>query len=537
VSGSDEALRRLRAILVAISRRTDYGIRIVDDSHNTAVLYDDKVVVIGNKTIPDDFRKYPKFFTLLQQGLAAHESAHIKYTAHTVTARKSWASKKDKSGLATHIEGVVADKVTNTNTLLHYKYDFGKYLKSAMDALGRCWYEHIKEDLESGEITKNDLIVSLVGLKGLYGLGDDLMKDDETKRAVDKCVNILSEVSYDITTEKTLKTCEQIYAELSKYAEPTEKLRGIPTFLGGLLVLKADDQSLRLARAMEAEEGGDKEGGKILGSTVSAGSGSGLEIPSPKINLADYNRRLERYTSEVNKILNMLKKNLNPVQERERWRSKGRFMSEILGQAYVHGQRHDVSDVYQRNETVFEKKNVAICLLLDLSGSMDIDAAKDILTILTEVGLRYLKDEQLAILTFGSSFQKIKVFVESAYYTRGRIGGTECLGGTTMAPPLRALRRMFNSLRGNGNFEKVLVIGSDFSLYDEKETREEIKNLTDDDVRVVGVGLCHSGIWQVKKFTKYATYVNKAAELPEKFVKIYMDATNSYAKQRIPIFA
>jgi len=555
-----EKFKDLWAIIVAITRRTDINLVVTNEWPGTFT--DFKNIVISNLVIPSKLRAYPQTFKRLQDGLATHEAGHWRYTLPYVDILKMWGKKHNNTLLARYVDNMVADKITNSNLLMAYRHDLGIRLSELMGVIGRSWCESLKDETKKiaatapwlpKEILESVNLPALVGMRGLYGVDvSDVIANKEEQKEIDKCVEILDKVAYSTVPKDIIQACDQIHKILKEKLDEAlsntlfkaefiklKKVRDyvgktIPVFLGGLLELEGDTESISRAKEEAEEEKARAE--RKLQAGVKAGPGSGLEIPAPAPNLEEYGRLVQKNATEITRLLNLLKKRLTQQIEKNRWQKRGRFMSEVLGKSYVSSLRKEINNIYQKKDIIVEKKRVFLGLLVDISASMDIMDAKDALTIIGETGLRWLKDEQLSILVFGSEFQKIKVFVEPSHTTRSRIGGVQCLGGTVMEKPLEALHKMFNSLRGDENTRKILVICSDFQVEFGSKINKEVKKQIDlcerDGITVLGVGLCGSDLQSVKKYVKgdQATYVDNIRQLPELFYDIYQKATESYKK-------
>lgn len=243
-----------------------------------------------------------------------------------------------------------------------------------------------------------------------------------------------------------------------------------------------------------------------------AGRGAGLESPSPVPDEGAYISLVNRNMPYITTLLNKMKRLMQQKLRHMKFQKSGKLMAKQLARACI--QRRPVENIYTRKRFYMQKQSVRLTLVVDMSGSMSTSQARDALTTIAEVGGRWLNDEDFAVFVFGDSYQKVKAFGESYRNTRARIGGVQCMGGTELAPCLRQIHRMYKSYIDN--HKQVVLIVSDFCVFDEPETTEVLKMMRRDGIIPVGVGYCGTSLENVRSFTgKNSTYVRSVSELPD----------------------
>jgi len=259
----------------------------------------------------------------------------------------------------------------------------------------------------------------------------------------------------------------------------------LPRELGGCMDTEASSE---LAEELEAEENEDAENEPAYspgGTKTAAGTGSGRNIPAPEPNSDVYTRLVHTCQPHIQRLLSMLRRQLGMVTKKARYTKHGRLMGEVITRAFVQSRRRPVNNIYQHQLVQPGHEEVTWLLLVDLSGSVSTMRAMQALTIIAEVAGKYLKDEDFAVMVFGSEYAKVKTFTEKYQYTKQRIGGLRCMGGTNMHAPLEEIRKLFRARR-NGH-RQVLVIYSDFAVDHPPKTQELIKELQSDGVEVLGI--------------------------------------------------
>jgi hypothetical protein len=276
---------------------------------------------------------------------------------------------------------------------------------------------------------------------------------------------------------------------------------------------------------------GSKEPGIPGGQGGQKGGGGGAEgiKPNPP-NPQDFNMRRSRLLQQINKMKNMLKLQSKPVYEYERFRRSGRLMTPILGKVMGSASRREVSNIYTQTRTRFEKQDATLFLLIDVSGSTDIDMMKDALVLLAEAAGSWIPDENFGIYTFGSYFKKVKEIDEQYENVKYRIGGVDMEGATNILMSLEHLEKTIKGIRKPGT--KTLLIVTDFGFgEDDSLIREKIKAI--ERLNTIVVGICHqsgaSSAGDLRKIHEYAKHYGdfalvdmvKVEDLPDNFFEIY----------------
>lgn len=242
----------------------------------------------------------------------------------------------------------------------------------------------------------------------------------------------------------------------------------IPTFNGGKMDEPDAPEShlrewLEHDKATEEELERKKELNKERGKR--GGVGSGKSVKPPDVNLSDFNERRSRLSKQITEMKDMLKFKTAPKMVTQKYQQRGRMMPGILARAALAAQRSPVQDIYQRRQFQYEENDVIMALLVDMSGSTDIETMKDSFVLLSEAASSWMPQENFSLWAFGDVFQRIKDFTEDYQHIKGRIGGMACLGGTMLGPPLGMIGKLFHEMRKRGGVKMMLVL-SDFALGD-----------------------------------------------------------------------
>jgi len=255
--------------------------------------------------------------------------------------------------------------------------------------------------------------------------------------------------------------------------------------------------------------------------------GDGKEIPPPPSNIEDYNRRLTRLTPIINQLLKKLKLAMRPRLKEEKFRKSGRLMTEVIGKAYSSSFSRKVEDIYKGYKRSIEKTPILAAVIVDISGSMSLAVSKDICTILMEVLGRWLRDSDFMLVTFESSYTRIKTFKEAYHNTRYRIGGFTLAhqGGTQLKEPLIYTYKAIRAIR-DPTRKKLVIIASDFQFgpWEISELSKIITSMRAEGIGVVGIGLCYCRESLMRELLEgNCTRIKYLEELPEKIVDIYME--------------
>lgn len=539
---------QLHDIAVSIIQTSKINV-IIDNALPTAMT-DYKNIYVTINLIPQELRKYRRVVSRLLDGQVAHESGHIVVTAPVKEAEVKWMNRQPNKQLANIVHQSLEDKRVDYYILSRYRFDFAYRLQLLRDVTTRLWVDTLKAQMAEKrnsnaynamrpeEVFINDILIPISEIKGITGfpVETEFKMNAEQKEFVNKVSEIFEDARFDKMVMSVLKRHQQLYdlwdRQVSRTGEEPE--RNTPAGQGGELKLISGETTKRALQQMEkslkkAEEEAEEERkkqnlgkGKDPSGGMYAGAGSGLNIPTPTPNADEYERIVQRNREHIERLLNLLKKLALPILQTEKWLGQGRFMTEILAKAYASSTVRRVENIYARRTLKFERAEACIGLIVDLSGSVNEEDAKNSLTVISEVCGRWLRDEDFAILVFGSNYQKIKAFVEPYHTTRIRIGGIHDLGGTELYKPLEEMYQMIKAQK-NGGRAKIITIVSDFSVSRRDECIKLLKTIQEDEVKVVGLGIDNSSVEQILPFTKNARYIGSIVELPESVFDLYRE--------------
>lgn len=536
---------------IAISIMQDKSIGVIIDNTAETAYTDYKNLYVTIKLVPPELRKYTRVVSRILDGQVAHEAGHIVVTRPVKMRLMEWEKRQHNPSLADMVHQTIEDKRVNHFILQRYRFDFAHRLQLLADVSNRLWTDTLKMQLakKRNENPANamkpesyfldEMIIAIAGIKGLWGVPveKEFQLNEKQLEFVNKTAEILEEARFDKMVMSIVNRHQQLYNYWKTYVEQAGKSsrqgEHVPKNLGGDMELEAGQGTAKAIAKMEknlkkqeqqAKEEAERERKRLEkdGKTMAAGSGTGLSIPTPVPNERAYERIVQRNREHIERLLNLLKRLAKPKLETEKWRKQGRFMTEVLGKAYASSLARKVDNVFSRKTYQLEKAEACMGLLVDLSGSVNEEDAKNTLAVISEVAGRWLRDEDFAIMVFGSDYQKIKAFVEPYHTTRIRIGGITCLGGTELRNPLDEMYKMLKS-QHNGR-TKILAIVSDFYVSRAEECKKLIKVIENDEISVIGLGIDSTNEQTIKQFCKRARYIGSIVELPEAFFDLYKEA-------------
>lgn len=532
---------------IAVSIMQIPSIDVVMDNSLETAMTDFKRIYVTIQLVPPELRKYRRVVSRVLDGEVAHEAGHIVITMPVKEREKRWILTRRYPTLANIVHQTIEDKRVNYYILSRYRFDFAFRLQLLADVSNRLWLDTLHAEVAKERGTSPDnlmkpesyfmeqRLIALASLKGLWGI--DVEKEFQlTQRQIafiNASVKIFDESRFDKMVMSVINRHQQLYELWEKHVEATSEQaeKNVPKGMGGQLRLisgRATQKALaKMEKKLKADEDRADEEAKREGRKrgdkdskgMAAGSGTGLNIPTPTPDEDEYINITTRNREHIERLLNLLKRLAMPKTETQRHQKQGRFMTEVLGKAFASSQSHVVENIYSRKVERLERATACIGLLVDMSGSMDIEDAKDSLTVISEMCGRWLRDEDFAILDFGSEYQKIKAFVEPYHTTRIRIGGLTCLGGTVLLNPLEELYHMMKAQHDHRR--KILTIVSDFSVDKPEECKKLIKTIEEDDISVVGLGIDSSNDRMVHEFCKNGKYIGSIKELPEAVFDLY----------------
>jgi len=512
----------LRNLIVSITGDNSINVVLNDGGQSYT---DGHTIVLGWNTLPQGLENAPQLKRRLMDGIALHEAGHCIKTVPFHSYYEDWGV-----GLKKLIRNIVEDKRVNHHIEGRYGDDVGKRLTELKAVLGQAWKDML--DGKGQKFSLATMVIDLIGLMGLYVpevdtehyiclalQGKPLVPPKQIKAAISDVQNILALLD-EVKTVSDLYHLSQynraIYNILSKYDAPN--LSQIPSCIGGTgkLVI-GKEQAEQLEQQAQKEQDGEQAVHYSEGE-VSVGKGTGLEIPPFEPDKSKYERYVQRNQQRIDELFNLLRKTMQQRTVRTKWQKRGRMMQEVVAKAYGNVQAGNrVQDIYEQKTVLIERQSVAIGLLVDLSGSMNTNTAIDVLTIISEVCNKWLRDEDFAILGFGTEFCKVKSFVEKYANTKHRLGGIINMSSTEIDKPLLTLHKMFNAL-GNHR-RKILVIVSDFQVFNPDKTKLLIKNIEQAGISCVGIKVCS---YVGDRFCKYELRNNGLRDLPKQFFEVYL---------------
>lgn len=534
---------------IAVSILQNSKVNVIIDNDLPTAMTDYKNIFVTINLIPPELRKYRRVVSRMLDGMVAHESGHWVVTAPVKEAEVKWIERQSNRQLANIVHQSLEDKRVDYYILNRYRFDFAFRLQLLRDITTRLWVDTLKQKIteqknrypanyRSEDTYINDILIPISEIKGMTGFNveAEFQMNPEQLEFVNKVNQIYEEARFDRMVMSVLKRHQQLYdlwnEKVSRTGEEPE--RNTPAGQGGELKLISGATTKRALQQMEkkfkkAEEEAEAERKKQnlnkekdAKSGMAAGEGSGLNIPTPYPNAQEYERIVQSNREHIERLLDLLKKLALPILDTERWMGQGRFMTEILAKAYASSTVRRIDNIYARRKLKFERSEACIGLLVDLSGSVSETDAKNSLTVISEVLGRWIRDEDFAILVFGSNYQKVKAFVEPYHTTRIRIGGIHDLGGTELYKPLEEMYKMIKAQK-NGGRSKIITIVSDFHVSKAEECKKLIKTIQEDEVKVVGLGIDNSSVAQITPFTKNARYIGSIRELPEAVFDLYRE--------------
>jgi hypothetical protein len=282
----------------------------------------------------------------------------------------------------------------------------------------------------------------------------------------------------------------------------------------------------------EEREKNKPQAGKGAGpGSKGPGMGGGAEEAKPNPpNPQDFNMRRARLQQEINKMKNMLKIQAKPVYEFQRFRTSGRLMTPILGKVMGSASRREVTNIYTQIKTRFEKQDATLFLIIDVSGSTDVNMMKDALVLLAEAAGSWIPDENFGIYTFGDYHRKVKDIDEQYENVKYRIGGVQSEGSTNILMSLEYLEKTIKKIHKPGT--KTVLIVTDFGFGESTELiREKLEAIAK--MNTIIIGICHQdGATETSQLThvrqEAKNYGNfalvdmlKVEDLPNNFFEVY----------------
>jgi len=542
----DELAEAFRVLAVSLTGERNTSVEICNEK-DTGYVDDKSHIVVTTQVVPKELLDDDEVVRRLLEGLVVHECGHIIKTYPFNRTWEKWKNSQSNRNLARAVANIIEDIRVNYYMRNRYCWDVGKRLDLLIRVTKDSWITSLRESIASNPASPIMVALSAIAYGAVYD-GDpqevfsavniDIKKD--IIQNAEAAISILQdEAAYAITDKDIINLAQRVYdlllIDATGEKENLEQL--LPNWMTttgeGMETHCSEDvaSSLKNEISGETDDKGEEEGqeegkeenkengnGDLTG--VSAGSGTGLAIPSPTPNEENYLRLVEHNMPIIQQMLKRFRIEENPRMKNNILQKSGRLMSEIIGLAYVNSLRRPLENIYSRRTLQLEKGRMKIGLVIDLSGSMRIQTVQNVLTVIAEVISRKLDDQDFAIITFGSDYQRIKAFIESWHNTKARIGNLYDLGGTVLNPPLIAMEKMMAGVEPN--YRKMVIIVSDFIVSDGEEVMKTIARMTKNDIAVMGIGLCQGDLVTTKLYCgELATYVADIHQLPELFFEIY----------------
>lgn len=533
---------------IAVSIMKTSKINVIMDNKLPTAMTDFKNIYVTTSLVPQELRRYKRVVSRVLDGEVSHEAGHIVITAPVKEKLKTWVTRQRNMQLANIVHQSLEDKRVNHYILQRYRFDFAFRLQLLADVSNRLWVDTLKMQLaqmrnstpantmKPEEQFVEQILIPISILKGLWHweIEKDFKMNQEQKDFGQRVAKVFDEARFDKMTMAVVNRHQQLYDILEERIQKSgeEPQKSCPKSVGGEMDLQSGQETKKALAKMEkslkeaeekakAEEEREGKGKGDKDSQMAIGTGSGLNIPTPEPNEAEYQRLVQKNREHIERLLNLLKKLAKSKLLTDKWRKQGRFMTEILAKAFASSTRRKVQDVYSSRTMQLERAEACIGLIVDLSGSVSEEDAKDSLTVIAEVCGRWLRDEDFAIMVFGSDYQKVKAFVEPYHTTRIRIGGVRTMGGTELYSPLNEMYQMMKAQRNNR--AKILMIVSDFYVSEEEKCKELIKHIEKDDISVIGLGIDSTSEEHIKQYCERAKYIGKITELPEAVFDLYRE--------------
>lgn len=496
----------LRKIAISVTGDPGLSVRLGSDDGRSREL---KEIAVDEGLIPVEMRTDLRRRVRILDGMVIHESGHVVKTWPILDELEAWVRRKPNPILSSCLVNIVEDIRVNHYISSRYRLDFAKRLDEYLVATGTTLQIALaRHQPWRVERFAGSFMLDLLACKSIFGIDTSELEKTflipDARDALARACSAAVGARYAQALPKLVETLDAAYDALSDSCGVIEE-NLIPAFLGGRFRVGVGEEML-------------KAWGYDVRSDI-IGKGSGLEVPTPQPDAVEYELLVQRNMVHIQRLLSMLKREVVPWTDIQKWQRRGALMRGILSEAVAESQVRDVDRIYKSREVQFRRHRVAMLLLIDVSGSMNESDAKDFLTTVGEVLGRWLRDEDFAIIAFGSDYLRIKAFVEPFHTTRSRVGGLTCLGGTVLLKPLEEGHRMFKSRRGAER--KICVVISDFCVDDPRSCVEKIEEMKKDGVSTIGIGICRASEETVRGFSDHAFVCRRISDLADEFIEVF----------------
>jgi len=534
----NKTLNQLRAIALAISKCSEISVEYSDEISTACIDLENLNIMLTKNCLPDDIENYPTLYQYLLDGLCAHEAGHYVKTRPIESRYQLFENRQRFKRLAHHIVNIIEDKRVNHFIINRYRFDFGRRLALTLDVINKSMTKELEKKLPKSYHNVL-LMMNILVHEGLYnGKGNSKLYaqlTDSQKADLKVCLSLLEKAKFTQIKSELIRISQEMYNLIAKYIDShSDEGIGelIPNQAGGNLGIGSMDKASKAKAEKLEKEKEEKTKNKQnnrendLSRSRGAGCSHGNNIPTPKPNQPKYFALVRRNAKRISELMDMLKTFVKPYTVKQIFQKRGRIMNKILAKAYVNSFRRNVSRIYIKNETHYEKQKISMGFLIDYSGSMNFSESQNSVTILNEVFGNWLDDESYAIIVFGGDYQKIKTFFEQFSNTRCRIGGISVnSSATNMAKCTSDMRKMFNSITDERL--KLMVVCSDFYFGDRGETIRELHKCAKDGIRLIFVSFGNRTMFHdilPKVQDVYRTYVSDITELPKLFSETMANA-------------
>ncbi len=537
-----QELEELRNLAVYLTK--DTGIHLKYDAKAETCSFDHKenLIVLTTNAYPDYVKNNERICRKLLDSSCAHEAGHrtktvplLPYVERHIQRLK--LHKRSFPELFSLIVNTVEDKRINIFNKDRYRFDVGKR-QELKELIFKDQIEtNLAKELKDPKITKAGLLLGAIGNKTLYNVDITpiLAKlDADEQKDVQEALRLCEAVKYKSLRIDVFNTYVQIYDLIAKHIKEDANAGQLMVryvlgsgYAGKLIKGDVSDALKQaLAQIVKEEEDAEKKLEEDLKKGEGAGQGTGLEIPPPEPDIAEYEQIVASVKPEIDRLLGKLKRIMKPIVSQEIYQRQGRIMANILARSYINSLHRNVQNIYVKRTVKLEKEKIALGMIIDFSGSVDKETALKITTILTEVFGNFVEDYGFAIGAFGENCQRIKSFFEEFNNTRARIANINVSScGTRLHDLLVSFLKMFNNIHEERR--KVLVIASDFSLCDQEESEKVIEAYSKSGIELVFMGFdsCKANLNTfASKIKAKRTEIDDIANLPERFLDVYLES-------------
>jgi hypothetical protein len=563
----------LATVVRVVAKDKTISVKRDDKSEDSYYNHDSHVVVLSVQTVPKTLRDSILVLETCFKGIAIHECGHPLMDRSYSEMRVKVIEKAKSQNAMAIASNLVDDAAVNFRMMNRYGASVGSHLQLLLEWMGTSMMADMRKRVQDPDLAHAESrrgiqpkgvvfdkygrvlpnAVTLVCALGNFSVSirdaKDMidMLDATQKRLIVEGIRILQEARTAIMWDTKATLYLKLYEILTKLADTQpqkqqqsggasggkgdgdgdslgtagddtgDQVKGsVPVMVGGTMDVEGDEDSAEKAKEQAQEISGDVgDESAVQGSSVGFDPNARIRTPEPDYD--EYMRIVRENQSRIKDILDRLKETIKSKLFIGKFKPQGRIMPHMIARCGV--MTHPPKDIHMSLEMEEERMPTRWSILIDLSGSMDLEETKAVMVTLCEVASRYLLDSEFAIYIFGSGWLKVKSMYEQFDNIRARLGGVRGLGGTTMNPPLEGILKELQSLE-NHHHNKVLIV-SDFWVGDESEcdeTMEAIQDLRNTEMVCLDFG---GGSQHLAKKYK-AVQISGIEELPDKFIEEYL---------------